>query len=64
MTVPLPNPQNPQQPGSQTIQSYYWSCNVNQPGSVTYHFQFGIYGSDSTPLGYYQWNPFITITQG
>lgn len=61
VTVPLPNPSNPTQPGRQAIQDYFWNCTVLNPGSVTYHFNFMIVGRDGTVQGYYWWDPFITI---
>jgi len=60
--VPLPNPSNPLQPGSQEIESYFWETTVLNPGSVTYNFYFMVVGRDGTVVGYYSWDPYITIS--
>jgi hypothetical protein len=63
--VPLPNPQNPTQPTMQTIQDYIWSSTVLAQGNVTYHFSFALFNSsDGSLVGYYSWDPYITITLG
>lgn len=62
MKTPLPNPQDPLHPTTQTVQVYYWSSNVNQPGRVTYHFNFMILDRHGNVQGYYWWDPFITIS--
>lgn len=60
--TPLPDPSNPTQPKSQTIESYFWSSTVLQPGSVTYHFNFMIVDRAGNVQGYYWWDPFIKIS--
>lgn len=60
--LPLPNPTNPMQPLMQTVQEYYWSVNVENPGTVAYHFNFMVVARDGTVQGYYTWDPFIKIT--
>jgi nematocidal protein AidA len=62
VTEPLPNPQNPTQPGTQTIQDYFWNSVALSPGSVTYHFNFMIVARNGATQGYYWWDPFITIS--
>lgn len=62
ITVPVPNPGNPLQPGRQTIQDYFWQATVLNPGTLTYHFSFMIVARSGAELGYYAWDPFITIT--
>ena len=58
----LPNPADPTHPGSQVVQSYFWSTTVLQPGEVTYAFQFMIVDRDGAVQGYYAWDPFLAIT--
>lgn len=60
--VPLPNPSDPTKPESQTIQNYFWNSTVEKTGTVTYHFNFAIYGRDVSLVGYYWWDPYITIS--
>jgi nematocidal protein AidA len=62
VTVPLPDPDNPTVPLTQTIQDYFWNSTVIAPGSVTYHFAFMLVSRHGDVLGYYQWDPFISIT--
>lgn len=61
ITVPVPNAGNPLQPGRQTIQDYFWESTVLNPGTLTYHFRFMIVNRAGAELGYYSWDPFITI---
>ena len=60
--TPLPNMSNPLQPTTQEIESYFWEANVLNPGQVTYHFMFMIADRSGKIVGYYWWDPFITIT--
>lgn len=60
--TPLPDPQDPLHPTTQAIENSFWTTQVLQQGSVTYAFQFTISNRAGTPLGYYAWDPFITIT--
>lgn len=65
VTSLLPNPDAPTNPTTQTIQDYYWSCNVEDQGEVTYHFNFMIYERSHGELkrvGCYSWDPFIKIS--
>lgn len=62
ITSPLPNPQDPLKPNTQTIKDYFWQSTVLMPGSVTYHFSFMILDRDSNVQGYFWWDPFITIS--
>lgn len=60
--TPLPDPKNPTVPKTQTIETYFWSSTVLNPGEVTYHFNFLIVDRDGKIQGYYWWDPFIQIT--
>lgn len=62
VTVPLPNPSDPTNPGRQTIEDYYWSSDVQNAGEVTYHFYFMVVSRAGDVLGYYWWDPFISIS--
>ena len=62
VNAPLPDPANPAVPKTQTIQSYFWNCNVLAQGEVTYAFQFMICDRAGKACGYYFWDPFIAIT--
>jgi hypothetical protein len=62
VTVPVPNPNNPLEPTTQTIQDYFWNSLAQAPGQVTYHFNFMIVDRHGNTQGYYAWDPFITIT--
>ena len=59
---PLPNPNDPYNPTTQTINSYFFNAVVKNPGQVTYHFVFLIVDRHGAKIGYYQWDPFINIT--
>lgn len=61
---PYPNPDNHLEPMKQTIQGHVWFSLVEEPGDVTYHFDFMIVDRDNKILGYCTWDPFIHITQG
>jgi hypothetical protein len=62
VTVPLPDPDDPTHPNTQTIQDYFWNSTVLNPGQVTYHFWFMIVSRQGDVLGYYWWDPFISIS--
>lgn len=61
-TVPMPDPNNPTRPTPTEITDNFWQCTAKNRGSVTYHFKFMVTDRDCNVLGYYQWDPFITIT--
>jgi len=52
----------PLPPSTQTIQDFFWQTTVLKPGTDTYHFSFVITSRTGTVLGYYMWDPFITIS--
>lgn len=60
--TPLPNLQDPLHPTTQTIEVYYWSSTVKQPGSATYGFNFMILDRHNAIKGYYAWNIAIEIS--
>jgi hypothetical protein len=60
-TVPLPNPDDPLHPNTQTINSHYWTSDVLRQGTVGYTFQFMILDRNESIVGYYYWDPSITI---
>jgi len=61
-TVPFPDSNNPTKPVPTKISDFFWQCTVKNEGKVTYHFKFMVTDRDCNVLGYYQWDPFITIT--
>lgn len=61
-TVPFPDPNNPSKPKPTQITDFFWQATVRAQGSITYHFQFMVTDRDCHVLGYYQWDPFITIS--
>ena len=61
-TVPRPDPEDPLNPQTQEIHDYHWSCEVTRVGQVTYQFSFMILDRNGEKLGYYRWDPFITIS--
>jgi hypothetical protein len=60
--TPLPDPKNPTVPKTQTIETYFWTSTVLDPGDVTYHFNFMIVDRSGNIQGYYWWDPYIQIT--
>lgn len=62
VTSPLPNPSDPLKPTTQKRKYPFWQATVLQAGEVTYAFHLMILDRQSTPLGYYYWDPFITIS--
>lgn len=62
---PLPNPDDPYNPTTQTINTYFFNSVVEKVGSgrVTYHFVFLIIDRDGNKIGYYHWDPFINISR-
>lgn len=63
ITRPLPNPQDPAVPKTQTVKDVFWQSTVLTKGEVTYAFRFMVNDRNGTPLGYYYWDPFIQITE-
>ncbi|HST58204.1 MAG TPA: AidA/PixA family protein, partial [Longimicrobium sp.] len=37
---PFPNPATPSVPQFQTVQNFFWNSTVENPGTLTYHFNF------------------------
>ena len=62
VATPLPDPSNPTQPKTQTVQNYFWTSTALAQGEATYTFYFMILDRNNTPLGYYFWDPFIKIS--
>jgi len=60
-TMPLPNPQDPAKPGTQTRKYSFWQTTVLEPGELTYAFNLMIMNRSGKQLGYYYWDPFISI---
>ncbi len=60
--VPLPNPNDPLNPSVQKIKSYYWTSDVLDQGRVIYTFRFFITDRKEKVVGYYSWDPYITIS--
>ncbi|AUA15443.1 MULTISPECIES: inclusion body family protein [Streptomyces] len=62
-TYPLPKEGATDQPdfGTQDYEDHYWEADVNKVGQVTYHFYFQLLDSGQELVGYFQWDPFITI---
>jgi nematocidal protein AidA len=60
--TPLPDPDDPLHPKIQTVNSYFWSTTVLMAGSTTYAFNFMVLDRSNNVLGYYFWDPFITIS--
>jgi hypothetical protein len=57
------NPTDPLSPTFQTITDSFWQTTVLKPGDVTYHWRFMITDEKNDKLGYFEWDPFIHITE-
>jgi hypothetical protein len=42
---------------------HYWQCSTERPGTVTYHWVFQILDTKGQSLGYFAWDPWITIAE-
>ena len=42
---------------------HYWQSTAQEAGNETYHWQFLIADSNGNVQGYFQWDPYITISQ-
>jgi nematocidal protein AidA len=60
-TVPIPNPNDPLHPTTQQITSHYWTSDVLDQGRVIYSFRFFIMDRNEKVIGYYYWDPYVTI---
>ncbi|GAA1701417.1 inclusion body family protein [Streptomyces yatensis] len=62
-TYPIPKDGATDQPDFETqdYQDHYWEADVKKTGQVTYRFFFQLLDSDQKLVGYFQWDPFITI---
>lgn len=63
-TVPVPNPANPVTFTAQSVPDFYWRSDVIATGVENYGVRFyitGIVGSQLTTLGYFYWDPTITV---
>jgi hypothetical protein len=61
---PIPGvpPAPPLPPASQTIQDFFWQTTVLQQGTDTYQFSFVLNRRNGNLIGYFIWDPFITIS--
>ncbi len=57
------NTNDPLSPTYQTITDSYWQTTVLKPGDVTYHWRFLITDDKNEKLGYFEWDPYIHITE-
>jgi hypothetical protein len=63
VTIPIPNAADPLHPKQfQKIADYFWQATVCDTGRIVYNFSFMVLKRDGTVLGYFRWDPFITIT--
>lgn len=63
VTIPIPNANDPLHPTKyQKIADYFWQSTVCDTGRIVYNFYFMILKRDGTVLGYFRWDPYITIT--
>jgi hypothetical protein len=63
VTIPIPNPADPVHPTNfQKVADYLWQSTALDTGTVVYTFSFVVLKRDGTPLGYFRWDPYITIT--
>ncbi|MFJ9457689.1 AidA/PixA family protein [Kitasatospora sp. NPDC101447] len=46
---------------SQTVTGHYWSAEVLRKGEEFYHFSFEIISREGEALGYYSWDPKLTV---
>ncbi|MDH6705453.1 hypothetical protein P3T27_002163 [Kitasatospora sp. MAA19] len=46
---------------SQTVTGHYWTADVLKKGRENYHFSFEIINREGRALGYYSWDPALTI---
>lgn len=62
-TYPMPKEGSDGRPEfvTQDYEDHYWEADVRKTGRVTYRFYFQVLDSDLKPVGYFQWDPFITI---
>jgi hypothetical protein len=60
--LPLPNQDDPLDPSVYAGHDYFWQATAVAPGTVTYHWDFMILDDDNDKLGYYRWDPFVTVT--
>lgn len=59
--VPLPNPDDPLHPKIQNVKIHNWTSEVERQGTVGYTFRFMILDRDEGLIGYYYWDPSVTI---
>jgi hypothetical protein len=63
VTIPIPNPTDPVHPTKfQKVADYLWQSTALDTGTVVYTFCFAVLKRDGTPLGYFKWDPAITIS--
>jgi hypothetical protein len=63
VTIPIPNAKDPLHPEKfQKVADYFWQATVLDVGDVVYTFSFMVMKRDGTILGYFKWDPSITIT--
>lgn len=61
--TPLPDPDDPLHPKTQTMNNYFWNAQAVSTGEVTYAFSFMIVDRNNVVQGYYSWDPFIQVTE-
>lgn len=67
VTIDIPNPDAAPTGGwpiavkTEKVDDFYWQCTAKDEGQLTYHFRFMILDDDENLVGYFHWDPFVTI---
>ncbi|ATB43163.1 hypothetical protein CYFUS_008643 [Cystobacter fuscus] len=61
--TPVINGNNVTSIGSQPYKDFYFQSTARYPGQVTYQLYFMLVDDQGNPVGYFYWDPFLTITQ-
>jgi hypothetical protein len=48
---------------TQVYRDHYWEADVSDTGQVVYSFYFQVLDVDRNVVGYFQWDPYITIEE-
>jgi hypothetical protein len=63
LTVPAPNPESPNQPGSHTADDHYWHCTQLAAGVAACELQFMLINKNCEALGYFSWSVNVKLVE-
>jgi hypothetical protein len=62
LTVPVPDPETPTEPGNHQADDHYWKCTRRSSGVETCELNFMLIDKNCEALGYFSWAVEVELT--